>query len=204
MYVDPSGEIAITALIFYLAIASGIGVLGYIAVDSYNETGRVDWENAIVNGLLTFGTVYFTGMYLYSCYLTFSFMYGLNPVIGFGPGGLQFLYNTGNISQSVQLYYPPNQGFKGKPVYVTLEPGTYLDRFGGPEGRYVSPSGTPSHQLSLPFDKAGVLPRTYEVIRPIPGVQSGITSPWFDQIGGGTQYLLPESIQYYIKHYFMR
>ena len=204
MFVDPSGEIAIPTLIFYLAIAAGISAFTYTAIDSYNKTGQIDWINSIVNGLLTFGTVYCVGMYLYSSYLTLSFIYGLNPVIGFGPGGLQFLYNTGNISQSVQLYYPPNQGFKGKPVYVTLEPGTYLDRFGGPEGRYVSPSGTPSHQLSLPFDKAGVLPRTYEVIRPISGVQSGITSPWFVQVGGGTQYLLPESIQYYIKNGFMR
>ena len=45
---------------------------------------------------------------------------------------------------------------------------------------------------------------TYEVVRPIPGVQSGIAAPWFNQIGGGTQYVLPRSIQYYIEHQFMR
>jgi hypothetical protein len=76
MYVDPSGEIAIPALIFYLAITAGVGVFGYIAVDSYNKTGHVDWQNSIVNGLLTFGTVYFTGMYLNSRYLHISFMLG--------------------------------------------------------------------------------------------------------------------------------
>jgi hypothetical protein len=113
MYSDPSGEIAIPALIFYLAIAAGMGVFGYIAVDSYNETGRVDWENAIVNGLLTFGTVYFTGMYLFSCYLHLSFMLGWNPVVGFGPGGVQYLYNYNKVG----LLYPNvTDPRTGKPI----------------------------------------------------------------------------------------
>lgn len=110
MFVDPSGEIAIPTLIFYLAIAAGISAFTYTAIDSYNKTGQIDWVNSIVNGLLTFGTVYCVGMYLYSSYLTLSFIYGWNPVIGFGAGGVQYLYNFNSVGTLYPNVIDPRTG----------------------------------------------------------------------------------------------
>lgn len=77
-------------------------------------------------------------------------------------------------------------------------------RYGGVYGNYVTPKGTPGYQVALPYDKIGIQPTTYEVIKPIPGVQAGPAVPWFGQPGGGMQYLLPERILYYIENGFMR
>lgn len=48
-------------------------------------------------------------------------------------------------------------------------------------------------KLSLPPDKINAPITNYNVLKPIQ-VQSGTAMPWFDQPGGGTQFLLPDSI----------
>ena len=91
--------------------------------------------------------------------------------------------------------WPPNHGFMGDPEEITLRPGTIVDRYGPPTGRFVSPQGTPFEARSLPPDAFGRDIHTYEVIADIHGVKAGEIAPWFGQPGGGIQYQLPETVK---------
>ncbi len=91
-----------------------------------------------------------------------------------------------------------NNGFAGEPTNTVLEPGTRVDRYGGVNGSFVSPEGTPYTQRSLPagYDK---LPyHIYEVVESIE-VQSGKIAPWFGEEGGGIQHLFYKSIEELLK-----
>jgi len=90
--------------------------------------------------------------------------------------------------------YPPNDGFDAQPVQIELGVGTRIDRYGNETGSYVSPEGTPFEQRSLPATSINDPYAVYEVIKPLP-VQSGQATPWFDQLGGGTQYKAPYTIE---------
>ncbi|WZY01341.1 TNT domain-containing protein [Bacillus sp. FSL W7-1360] len=86
------------------------------------------------------------------------------------------------------IQWPPNDGFKGKRVKTTMEPGAVIDRYGEPEtGRYLSPAGTPYEQRALALHSDSASYRQYRVKRPFQ-VESGEIAPWFDRPGGGTQY----------------
>lgn len=107
-------------------------------------------------------------------------------------------YSTIKAGNEIQTYYPPNNGFKNEPSNVTLKSGTLIDRYGFPQGRFASPYGTPAEMRALP---PGAIQNPYSVYRvtePIE-VQAGEIAPWFGQIGGGTQYLFPKSIQSYLE-----
>lgn len=66
--------------------------------------------------------------------------------------------------------------------------GTKLDRYGGPDGAFLSPQGTPFDQRALaPGSQAGGYYQ-YEVIKPLPVIQGEI-APAFGEPGGGTQIL---------------
>jgi RHS repeat-associated protein len=97
---------------------------------------------------------------------------------------------------------PPNNGFAGDPIETTLEPGTPVDRIGSTNGRFMAPEGTPFPQRSMPGPEVPATP--YEVTQPVPGVMEGPTAPWYGQPGGGTQYVLPKPLQWYIDNGFMR
>ena len=43
----------------------------------------------------------------------------------------------------------------------------------------------------------------YKVVKPIPNVEMGYIKPWFGFPGGGYQYHLPNSVQYYIDNGFI-
>ncbi|MDD2029994.1 TNT domain-containing protein [Pseudomonas sp. 39167] len=91
--------------------------------------------------------------------------------------------------------WPKNLGFAGSPVKNTLPVGTKLDRYGGPEGSFLSPLGVPFDQRSLaPGSRAGEYYQ-YEVLKPMPVVQGEI-APAFGQPGGGTQ-ILPDLSERY-------
>jgi len=95
--------------------------------------------------------------------------------------------------------WPPNYGFAaGKDSVITLLPGSKIDRFGHPGGEFVSPAGTPFGQRALPDVSFKKDYHVYEVVVNIPGVRAGPAEPWFRQVGGGSQYQLPQSVNSYL------
>ena len=101
--------------------------------------------------------------------------------------------------------WPDNFGFvKGKDKIGSLDVGHKVDRFGHPGGNFVADAGTPFTQRSLPSSSIKKEYHQYEVIKSIDNVRSGPAEPWFWQEGLGIQHQLPESIQYYIDHGFIK
>ncbi|WP_440898927.1 TNT domain-containing protein, partial [Actinosynnema sp.] len=70
---------------------------------------------------------------------------------------------------------------------VKLAPGTELDRFGTPEGRVLSRSGTPYPARALPPAAATSGYRRYRVLRELPAHYT-LSAEWFGQRGGGARY----------------
>jgi filamentous hemagglutinin len=94
-------------------------------------------------------------------------------------------------------------GFNGPPVSTELKPGATFDRYGGrfdsegnfsDRGTFAAPRDVPFDQRALPDSTLNSPYRQYEVIKPLPEVQSGQAAPWFGKPGLGTQYQLPMSI----------
>ncbi|WP_161546294.1 TNT domain-containing protein [Pectobacterium parmentieri] len=102
------------------------------------------------------------------------------------------------LSNDLVSYWPPNNGAFGKTEIIRLEPGSLVDRYGYPGGRYLSPAGTPYSMRALPPGTDSKPYTIYEVIKPISNVQESKIAPWFGEMGLGTQYLLPDSVQSYI------
>ncbi|OLP67053.1 Ribonuclease YqcG [Bacillus pumilus] len=92
------------------------------------------------------------------------------------------------------INWPKNDGFLNTPVKDTLKPGFKIDRYGFDTGVFVSPQG-------IPYEKRAVAPGTdqrpysvFEVVAPL-DVEGGEIAPWFDEVGGGMQYVLPDSVE---------
>lgn len=91
--------------------------------------------------------------------------------------------------------WPKDLGFAGDPVKNTLPVGTKLDRYGGPEGSFLSPEGVSFEQRALaPGSRSGAYYQ-YEVLKPLPVIQGEI-APAFGQPGGGVQILPSLSERY--------
>lgn len=76
---------------------------------------------------------------------------------------------------------------------MTLQPGIRIDRYGYEGGSFVAPEGTPYEKRSL-APGTDVKPyHVYEVVKPVEAI-GGEVAPWFDQPGGGIQYMLRKSI----------
>ena len=91
------------------------------------------------------------------------------------------------------INWPENNGFADIPMDEVLQPGARIDRYGSDYGSFTSPEGTP-------YEMRAVAPRTdqrpysvFEVVEPI-NVKSGSIASWFDEPGGGIQYLLPDTV----------
>jgi hypothetical protein len=86
-----------------------------------------------------------------------------------------------------QVKWPPHEGFTAEPIPMILPPGLLLDRFGGENGRFFSPTGASYEGRALPYDCRLQPYRTYRVKAPLL-VWVGRAAPWFDQSGGATQF----------------
>lgn len=76
----------------------------------------------------------------------------------------------------------------------TLEPGMIIDRYGSNgTGKYFSPLGTPYSERALPPYMKNEPYTKYKVLVSFE-VKSGEIVPWFDEVGGGTQYLSTYSV----------
>ena len=80
VYVDPSGEIAITTIILIGSIVVGTVAAGYTAYQSYKYTGKIDWQAPIINGLSWGMMAYTMGMSAYAVYVDYCHYYGKTPV----------------------------------------------------------------------------------------------------------------------------
>ena len=91
------------------------------------------------------------------------------------------------------INWPENNGFADIPMDEVLQPGARIDRYGSDYGSFTSPEGTP-------YEMRAVAPGTdqrpysvFEVDESI-NVKSGSIASWFDEPGGGIQYLLPDTV----------
>ncbi|MBA8807746.1 glycohydrolase toxin TNT-related protein [Promicromonospora sukumoe] len=96
-------------------------------------------------------------------------------------------------SRSLAEYWPPNRGALGETTREFLYAGTRIDRYGHPFGRFVAPAGTPYAMRALPPGSSSKPLTTYEVLKPFE-VQSSQAAPAFCELGLGTQYELPTSV----------
>lgn len=102
-------------------------------------------------------------------------------------------------TMELQRFYPANNGFAGATERTFLMPGQTIDRYGGSGySRFFSPAGTAEAARALPPGTAGQSLRSFEVMKPFE-VQSGSVAPWFNQPGGGLQYVTPVNLQTLLK-----
>ena len=93
--------------------------------------------------------------------------------------------------------YPPNNGaVLGTEKIIVLQTGKY-SRYGkiSENSRYITEFGADPSTLSLPPWNNGKV-KKITVLKPISNVTQSIIAPWYlwKGVGGGTQYLLPESL----------
>ncbi|MCQ4119490.1 TNT domain-containing protein [Rhodococcus tibetensis] len=86
---------------------------------------------------------------------------------------------------------------------AVLEPGARIDRFGDPNGRFVSPEGVPYHERALPPSNLERGYHRYEVLREIP-VWVGQAAPAQGMPGGGLQYLSSHTVEELISGGYLR
>lgn len=100
-----------------------------------------------------------------------------------------------SATTALTKFYPENAGFAGATERTFLQPGQMIDRYGGSGySRFFSPQGTAYWARSLPPGTAGQPLRTFEVVKPFE-VRSGTVAPWFNQPGGGVQYMSPVKLE---------
>ncbi|MEN6351748.1 MAG: glycohydrolase toxin TNT-related protein [Syntrophomonas sp.] len=92
------------------------------------------------------------------------------------------------------IKWPANDGFKGESMKMTLQPGSRIDRYGSEYGTFVCPEGVSYEMRSLAPGSETKPYNVYEVQKPVE-VLSGEIAPWFDQPGGGIQYMFDKSIR---------
>lgn len=90
--------------------------------------------------------------------------------------------------------HPLNYGAKGEWRSTILRPGdTLVDRYGKSTGNFLSPIGTPFEERALPASFKNKEYHKY-MVKDSFRVKESITAPWFDQPGGGIQYMTGEII----------
>ncbi|EAA32845.1 hypothetical protein GE21DRAFT_5460 [Neurospora crassa] len=139
-----------------------------------------------------------------------QFFLPLDPILdiydrfgGLCPGA--FLEKWFNQTGSGWWDYPPQNGFsvddEGNIIAanLTLQTGTFVDRFGSEYGSFLAPAAAPYLQRSLPpsnLNGDAKFPwnyHVYSVIKPF-AVLAGPIAPWFGQPGQGVQYQTYENV----------
>lgn len=102
-----------------------------------------------------------------------------------------------------EVRWPNNDGFDEAPRNIILQPGDRVDRYGSDYGTFLSPVGVPYEQRSLAPGTELKPYSVFEVMKPIE-VKSGKIATWFNQPGGGIQYIVPDIIDELIDKGFLR
>lgn len=110
---------------------------------------------------------------------------------------LYFNQATGNIN------WPIDSGFAEYPADFTLDIGSKIDRFGSDYGTFTSPLGISYEQRALAPGTELKPYSVFEVLKPI-DVKAGEIAPWFNQPGGGIQYVMPDTIDELIEAGYLR
>ncbi|WP_161831170.1 hemagglutinin repeat-containing protein [Pseudovibrio sp. POLY-S9] len=98
------------------------------------------------------------------------------------------------IKKNGEVDWPVNDGFAGTPINTTLTPGAKIDRYGGTDGYYLSPQGTPFDQRAMAFGQENKDYLYYYIVKkPLP-VKAGEIAPAFGYPGGGTQFKVDSQI----------
>ena len=101
---------------------------------------------------------------------------------------------TGEINWPGQHRDKNIDGFlNGEFNEVTLKLGEKIDRYGSDYGSFASPEGISYGQRALAPGTNLKPYSVFEVIKPMK-VKTGETAPWFNETGGGIQYVLPDII----------
>lgn len=108
--------------------------------------------------------------------------------------------------------YPLNDGFDvregARPIVeAPLVAGFKFDRFGYETGGYVSPLGSTFPERALPPDAILKPYARYEMLKPLDAesgfAKVGPIAPAFEQPGGGTQIVLPKSVDWLIRNKYV-
>lgn len=106
----------------------------------------------------------------------------------------------------LEIIWPPYNGFEND-IHdaLPLSPGTIIDRFGYPGGRYLSPVATPYKERALvPGTKESKPYFQYIVLKEFL-VVAGPIAPWFGVKGEGLQYFTPElTVQDYVDQGYLK
>ncbi len=90
----------------------------------------------------------------------------------------------------IKLPYASDRG----PIEIVLPKGTIVDRYGKEAGTFAFQLGTPFKMRSLLKDSLDEPYTIYEMVEHVK-VIAGVRVPWFDQPGGGIQFMFDESFQ---------
>lgn len=97
--------------------------------------------------------------------------------------------------------WPSNNGETiGTRRTVILEKGFSIDRYGDDLGHFSASMGDEIGSRSLSPGTAAEKYRRYEVVKPIPNVDSAVTAPAFGQTGGGMQFRFVQPLRWYVEN----
>ena len=201
---------------FFVATAIVGAVLGFglAAYDDYKTDGI--WFNGNAGNYISYslGGALIGSLFglASSSLLAGNFLANCSQVY-LGAKGAMWAYSLGGITElglyiannfllsihqysNLLGYYPSNNGFSGQAQSISLSNGTIIQRIGGTGGTYVAPYFTDPMSLSLPYNQLPIMNQIdLYIVNQELTVQAGTVAPWFGQYGGGTQYILPYTIQ---------
>ena len=112
--------------------------------------------------------------------------------------------SNGQFVSPSKLPWPSNDGFVTRSPTI-IKPGTIIDRFGKPSGRYAGQPGATVSERGM-AQGADLAPyRKYEVIQPLPAeVGPAAPVPEFGATGGATQYKFDKSVNDLVTDGYLR
>ncbi len=110
---------------------------------------------------------------------------------------------TGRFAAARDLPWPKNAGF-AQSARQTVRPGTILDRYGTPSGRFLGEPGASVSARGMAAGTEGMPYTQYRVLKPFEAqVGPAAAVPEFGAMGGATQYLPGESVQWLVDQGFL-